>query len=388
MSGVVPLWNKARDPIRLLMTPGPVEVSPRVLSALARPQIYHYYKGFVDFFAETTEKIRQIYQTKNDVLIMQGEGVLGLEAAVVNTVNPGDKVLVLDNGPFGKWFGLYVENAGGKPVYLTSPNNEAFHPEKLKEKLDVEKDIKAMTVVHCETPAGILNPVQDLCPIAKRKGILTIVDAVASLGGVNVQPDQWGIDLCCSASQKAISSSPGLTMLSVSKDAWQAIDGKTKPVKNSYLSISDYRDTWLKERRFPFTPMVSEVYALNEAADEVLEEGLQNCFQRHHTVANACRDGAEKAGFKLWAKGRADASDTVTALQIPTGVTDAAIVKHMVEKYGILIGGGYKETKGELLRIGHMGYQATLTNIITTVAALEGTLADLRKEKLITVPAK
>ena len=382
------MWNKAREPIRLLMTPGPVEISPRVLSALARPEVYHYYKGFIDLFAETTEKMKKIYQTKNEVLIMQGEGVLGLEAAVLNTINPGDKVLVLDNGPFGKWFGIYVENAGGKPVYLTSPNNEAFHPEKLKEKLDVEKDIKAMTVVHCETPAGILNPIKELCPIAKKKGILTIVDSVASLAGDDVKPDQWGIDLCCGASQKALSAPPGLTLLSISKDAWNAIDHKKNPVKNSYLSIPDYRDTWLKEKRFPFTPMVSDIYALNEAADELLEEGLENSFKRHRMVADACRDGAEKIGFKLWARRREDASNTVTALQIPSFTSDSEIVNHMVQKYGILIGGGYKETKGELLRIGHMGYHATLTNIITTLAALEGTLADLKKKKPIAVPAK
>ncbi|HUK28758.1 MAG TPA: alanine--glyoxylate aminotransferase family protein [Candidatus Acidoferrales bacterium] len=374
------MWNKAREPIRLLMTPGPVEVSPRVLSALARPQVYHYYQGFVDFFQETTEKLQKVFQTSNDVLLLQGEGVLGLEAAIVNTVNPGDKILVLDNGPFGKWFGLYVENAGGKPVYLTGPNNEAIDPTKLKEKLDTEKDIKAMTVVHCETPAGILNPIRELCPIAKKRGILTIVDTVASLAGVDVKPDQWGIDFCCGASQKALSSSPGLTMLAVSKDGWEAIDHKKNPIKNSYVSIPDYRDTWLKDKRFPFTPMVSEVYALSEAADELLEEGLDNSFKRHQMVGDACRDGAERIGFKLWAKRREDASNTVTAIQVPSSTTDTEIVNHMVEKYGILIGGGYKETKGELLRIGHMGYQATLTNVLTTLTALEGTLTDLKKK--------
>jgi len=370
------------------MTPGPVEVSPRVLSALAKPQIYHYYKGFIDFFAETTEKMRKIFQTKNDVLIVQGEGVLGLEAAVANTVNPGDKVLVLDNGPFGKWFGIYVENAGGKPVYLTSPNNEAFHSQRLKETLDVEKNIKAMTVVHCETPAGILNPIRELCPIAKRKGILTIVDAVASLGGVDVRPDEWGIDICIGASQKAISAPPGLTMMAMSPEAWEAVDHKKNPIKSSYLSLSDYRDTWIKERRFPFTPFVSEMYALSEACDELLEEGLENSFKRHHMVADACRDGAERIGFKLWAKRREDAANTVTALQLPPWATDVEIVSHMVERYGILIGGGYKETKGELLRIGHMGYQATLTNVITTLAALERTMTDMRGKKPMAVPAK
>ena len=382
------MWNKPRGPIRLLMTPGPVEVSPRVLAALARPQIYHYYSGFIDFFAETSEKMRKVFQTKNDVIIMQGEGVLGLEAAVMNTVNPGDKVLVLDSGPFGKWFGLYVQNAGGKVVELSCPNNDAIDPEKLIEILDIEKDIKAMTVVHCETPAGILNPIKELCPIAKKKGILTIVDSVASLGGVDVRPDDWGIDICCGASQKAVSAPPGLTMMSISRDAWDAIDHKKNPIKNSYISLIDYRDTWLKERRFPFTPFVSEMYALSEAADELLEEGLENSFKRHRMVADACRDGAEKIGFKLWAKRREIASNTVTALSIPSYTTDVEIVNNMVEKYGILIGGGFRETKGELLRIGHMGYQASLTNIMTTLAAMERTLDDVKKKKSILVTVK
>jgi aspartate aminotransferase-like enzyme len=373
------LWNKPRGSIRLLMTPGPVEVSPRVLQAMSRPQIYHYYENFVDFFAETVEKMKKVYQTKNDVLILQGEGVLGLEAAVMNTINPGDKVLVLDSGPFGKWFSFYVENAEGKPVMLSCDNNDAIDPKKLKEKLDVEKDIKAMTVVHCETPSGTLNPIKELCPIAKEKGILTIVDSVASLGGVNVRPDEWGIDICCGASQKAISAPPGLTMMSMSRDAWKAVEQKRKPIKNSYISLIDYRDTWVKDKRFPFTPFVSEMYGLAEATDELLEEGLQNSFKRHAIVAEECRKGLERLGVKLWPKRREICSNTVTAFEIPTSYTDPQIVGTMAEKYGVLIGGGFRETKGRLLRIGHMGYQASLTNILTTLAAMERTLNDLRK---------
>jgi len=373
------LWNKPRGPVRLLMTPGPVEVSPRVLQALSRPQIYHYYENFVDFFAEATQKMRKIYQTKNDVLILQGEGVLGLEIAVVNTVNPGEKVLVLDSGPFGKWFSFYVENAKGKPVMLSCENNDAIDPKRLKEVLDSEKDIKAMTVVHCETPSGTLNPIKELCPIARKKGILTIVDAVASLGGVDVRPDDWGIDICCGASQKAISSAPGLTMMSISRRAWEAVDEKKEPIKNSYISLIDYRDTWIKSRRFPFTPFVSEMYGLAEAADELLEEGLQNSFKRHAFVAEECRKGIEKLGLKLWPKRREICSNTVTAFEIPQPYTDPQIVNIMAEKYGVLIGGGFRETKGRLLRIGHMGYQASITNILTTLAAMERTLNDLKK---------
>jgi len=375
------VWNEPRGKIRLLMTPGPVEVSPRVLEAMARPQIYHYYRNFVDFFAETTEKVRKIFQTNNDILILQGEGVLGLEAAVVNCVNAGDKVLVLDSGPFGKGFREYVLNAEGRVSELTVDYHRAIDKESLKQKLDADKDIKAMTVVHCETPTGVLNPVQELCPLAKERGIVTIVDAVASLGGVDLKPDQWDIDVCVSASQKAISSSAGLTLMSISPEAWETIDKKKKPIRNSYLSLIDWRDSWIKNRRFPFTPSIGDMYGLGEACDILLEEGLQNSFSRHATVAEECRTGIETIGMQLWAERKEICSNTVTTIDIPEGYSDAQIVNTMVEKYGILIGGGFRETKGQLLRIGHMGYQATTTNIVATIEAMRRTLTELQPTK-------
>jgi aspartate aminotransferase-like enzyme len=373
------LWNKGRGPIRLMMTTGPVDLSPRVLQALSRQQTYPYSKGFIDFFAETTEKMKKIFQTKNDVLILQGEGVLGLEAAVANTIDPGDKVLVLDSGPFGKWFGEYVVNFGGQVSEISVEYNDAIDPGKLKEKLDTEKNIKAMTVVHCETPVGILNPIRELCLLAKKEGILTIVDAVASLGGVDVRPDDWGIDICISASQKAISSAPGLTMMSMSPYSWEVIERKKKPIKNSYLSLTDWRETWIKNKRFPLTPTISEMYALGEAADELLEEGLQNSLTRHRAAAEECRKGVEKLGMKLWPRRREICSDTVTAIEVPDGYTDIEIINTMVEKYGVLIGGGRVGPKGPLLRIGTMGYTASITNVLTTLGVMERTLKELKK---------
>jgi aspartate aminotransferase-like enzyme len=369
------------------MTPGPVEVSPRVLQALSKPLIHHYYKGFIDFFAQTTDNVKKIFQTKNDVLILQGEAALGLEAAVVNTVNPGDKVLVLNSGPFGKSFAKYVQNAHGKIVELSCPTDEAIDSDKLKEVLDVEKDIRVMTVVHCETPTGILNPIEKLCPIAKSHGILTIADVVASLGGIDVKPDDWGIDLCVGSSQKAVSAPPGSTMISISKDGWEAIEHKKNPIRNSYVSLLDYRDAWIKEQRFPYTPMVTQMYGLAEATSELLEEGLENAFKRHKMVADACRLEADKIGLKLWAKRREVASNTVTALAIPSFTSEAEIVTQMSETWGILIGGGFRETKGKLLRIGHMGYNATLTNITTTMMGL-GTIMEELKRSRMTKPSQ
>jgi len=369
------MWNKARDGIKLLMTPGPVEVSPRVLSALGQPAIYHYYPGFVEFFDETTQKMAKVFQArKSDVLILQGEGVLGLEAAIVCTINPGEKVLVFENGPFGKWFGDLVENAGGKPVYFHAETNECFDAKKALAFLEVNRDAAAMTIVHCETPAGLLNPLAEICKKAKSLGMLTMVDCVATLGGTEVNPDDWGIDLCISASQKCLSSTAGLTPMSVSQFAWERIEKKKQPIKVSYLSLLDWKDTWLSSKKFPFTPLTAEVYALSAALDEILEEGLENVLRRHTEVSKFCRDGIKTLGLKLWPIKEEFCSPTVTAISIPEDMNDNAIIQEMSTNHGILIGGGYRELKGQVLRIGHMGYQAQRSFVSATLDALEETI--------------
>jgi len=254
----------ARGKIRYLMTPGPVEVSPRTLRALSSPITHHYSPGFIDFFQETTQKLKKVFQTKKDLIIMQGEAVVGLEAAVANILDPGDRVLVLDNGPYGAWFGIYVENHEGEVVRLKEDYTKAIDPEKVKEKLEKEKNIKAVTLVHMDTPVGITNPVEEICKLAKQFEVLTIVDSVAALGGMQIKPDEWEIDICICGSQKCFSSPPALAPISVSKEAWEAMEKKKKPLRNTYLSMLDYRETWIKNKSFPFTPFVSEVYALNE----------------------------------------------------------------------------------------------------------------------------
>jgi len=349
---------------------------------------HHYYEGFIDFFAQTTENIKQIFQTHNEVLILQGEASLGLEAAVMNTVNPGDKVLVLNSGPFGKSFRNYVQNACGEIIELSCEIDEAIEPAKLEEFLNKEKGIKIMTVVHCETPTGIMNPIKDLCPIAKKHGILTIADVVASLGGIDIKPNEWGIDLCVGSSQKAVSGPPGSALISISQDGWNAIEHKQSPIKHSYISLIDYRDAWIKERRFPFTPMISQIYGLAEAASELLEEGLENSFMRHKIVADTCRREAEEIGLKLWAKRRDVASNTVTTLTVPSYTSEAEIVRRMVKECGILIGGGFRETKGKLLRIGHMGYSANLTNIKSTMTSLGRVIGGLNAGQAATASQK
>jgi pyridoxamine---pyruvate transaminase len=368
------MWNPARNGIKLLMTAGPVEVSPRVLSALGQPAIYHNYPGFVELFDETTKKASRVFQAKpEDVLILQGEGVLGLEAGVMCTINPGEKVLVFENGPFGKWFGDYVKNAGGNPVYFHEETDRCFNEEKATSFIEQNKDAVATTLVHCETPAGLLNPLEKICRKAKSFGMLTIVDVVASLGGVRIEPREQGIDIAVGASQKCLSSPAGLAPIFISEFAWEKIEKKKQPIRVSYLSLLDWKDSWLKSKKFPFTPFTSEVYALSAALDEILEEGVENVFGRHTEVSKFCRDGIRKLGLKLWPQKEEYCSPTVTAISVPEGTSDAKIVDKMA-KHGILIGGGYRELKGHVLRIGHMGYQAQRSFIAATLDALEDSL--------------
>lgn len=370
------LYNSARDGIKLLMTAGPVEVSPRVLSALSQPSIYHYYKGFVDLFEETTKKMAQVFQARDrDTLILQGEGVLGLEASVICTVNPGEKVIVFENGPFGKWFGDYVKNAGAQPVYFHEEPDRGFDTQKALEFLELHRDAVAITLVNCETPAGLLNPPTEICKKAKSLGMLTIVDCVASLAGAEYKPSDWGIDISIGASQKCIASTAGLTPMAISKFAWEKMEKKKNPIRVSYLSLLDWKESWIESKRFPFTPFTSEVYAISAALDEILEEGLENVVHRHSEVAQICRNRAKEMGLKLWPIEERYCSPTVTALALPEHVDDAKIIQDVAKKYGILIGGGYRELKGKVLRIGHMGYQAHKMFIAATMDALQDVLA-------------
>ncbi|MDG6994526.1 MAG: alanine--glyoxylate aminotransferase family protein [Nitrososphaerota archaeon] len=369
------MYNRARNGIKLLMTAGPVEVSPRVLSALAQPSIYHYYGGFIELFEETTKKMSEIFQARDrDTLILQGEGVLGLEASVACTINPGEKVIVFENGPFGKWFGDYVKNAGAEPVYFHEEPNKCFDTSKALEFLEKHRDATAMTLVNCETPAGLLNPPKEICKKAKSLGMLTIVDCVASLAGAEYKPSDWEIDISIGASQKCLGSTPGLTPMAISKFAWERMEKKKSPVKISYLSLLDWKESWIESKRFPFTPFTAEVYALSAALDEILEEGLENVLKRHAEVARICRERAKDMSLKTWPVQDEFCSPTVTALSLPEHMDDTKIIQDVARKYGILIGGGYRELKGKVLRIGHMGYQAQKIFIAATMDALEDVL--------------
>lgn len=356
---------------------GPVEVTDRTLREQARPVLYHYDPAFIDFFDHTCDLLQQVYQTDYDVVIMQGEAILGLEAAAACLIEPGDKVLNLVSGVFGKWFELFVDAYGGEVVEVAVPYNDAVDPDDVRRALEEHPDVKFLSVVHSETPSGTVNPVSEIGPIAKEYGVVTIVDTVSGLGGEQLVPEAWGVDVAVAGPQKCLGGPPGLSLMSISPDAWEAMENRASPVRGSYLSILDWKYAWIEERRFPYTPSVSDVYALESVLSQVLEEGLDRYAERHQKIAAATREGVKALGLELWVAREEVAGNAVTAVTIPEGITDEQLRGTMRDRYGVMISGGYGELAGELFRLGHMGKAAHPTYMAAQLAVLERTLLDL-----------
>jgi pyridoxamine--pyruvate transaminase len=369
----------SEDAPRLMMTTGPVEVSPRVLRALGSRLIHHSRPQFVKLYNGLLGDLQKIWKTKNDMVILHGEGILGVEASIASTIEPNDKVIVSSAGVFGSWFQRLVEAKQGRAILVGSsdPRKET-DLEHVKQALDENRDASLLIAVHCETVSSIVNDIGRICAEAKKRGICTAVDAISSIAGQEFRTDEWGVDLCIGTSQHCLSCPPGLTPVSVSGDAWEKMEAKKHPVRDSYLSFLDMKETWLKGNYFPYTPLVSEVYALAEACKEILEdEGLENVFHRHHLSAEMARSGVEAMGLELYPQRREISADTVTTAILPREIQDSRLIESVLANHDILIGGGYRELKGRIFRIGHSGYAATPSNVISTLAAVE---TELRRQ--------
>ncbi|MCP4693800.1 MAG: alanine--glyoxylate aminotransferase family protein, partial [Desulfobacterales bacterium] len=276
------------------MAAGPIEGTSRTLRALSRQIMYHHDPEFIEIFDDVTRKLKKLFHTDNDVIIMQGEALLGLEAAAFCTIEPGDKCLNLVSGVYGHLYAWYIKSFGGRLVEVRADFNDAVDPAEVERAFKENPDIKIMSVVHSETPSGTVNPVEEICPIAKKYGAITIVDAVSSIGGIELETDKWGIDICCMGPQKCLASSAGLSPAAVSDDAWKKMLAKGKPVRYSYMSMLDFKEQWLIERdkrKFPYTMFTNEVMALDEALNQYFEEGEEAVIQRHKDAARMCRAG-------------------------------------------------------------------------------------------------
>ncbi|MGC4190385.1 MAG: alanine--glyoxylate aminotransferase family protein [Thermomicrobiales bacterium] len=362
---------------RLTLASGPVDVPIETLRGMQRPSLYHYDPLFIEIFADTHALLASAFRTNHDTVIMQAEAVLGLEAAAASLIVPGDKVLNLVSGVFGKGFEGWIRAYGGEVVELAVPYNEAIDPEDVRRVLQTQPDIKYLSVVHSETPSGTVNPVKEIGAIAHEFGVLTIVDTVSGWLSEDVSPEEWGIDIAVAGPQKCLGSTAGLSLMTVSPAAWTAMERREKPLRGTFLSLLDWKTTWIEQQRFPYTPSVYEIYALQAALQQVEAEGVANVVARHQATARATRAAVRALGLDLWPAREEIASPCCTAVVAAAGISDADLRAAMRNRYGVMISGGYGSIAGKLFRLGHMGPSAHPTAAIAQIGVLERALLDL-----------
>jgi aspartate aminotransferase-like enzyme len=356
-----------------MMTPGPTQVKENVRLARARecgnPDID---EEFFDFYKETCELISRLLHTGNETLILSGEGILGLEAACASLTEPGDDVLVLDNGIFGEGFADFVSLYGGVPQLYTVDGKNPIDAQELEKFLQKNHDYKYATLVHCDTPSGILNDIAVLCPLLKKYGILTVVDAVSSMFGEEVRVDDSQIDILCGGSQKAVSAPPGLTFVTVSADAKKAMAGRKTEIASFYANLKVF-EGYYEAKWFPYTMPISDIYGLRTAMDNIAAD--TDMLARHARLAKSCRQFLTEAGVKLHLE--SGFSNTVTVFDVPKGTTAQAILDTMRTEHNILLAGSFGNLAGKVIRIGHMGSNANEKDMAETMEALRQTLRKL-----------
>ena len=349
-----------------LMTPGPTRVRENVRMARSLettnpdldPEFYDYYR-------DTCDLIGSLLNTKNPAYILSGEGILGLEAACASLTEPGDRVLVIDNGVFGRGFADFVRIYGGEPVLYTTDYQKEIDAAALREYLERDHAFKYATVVHCDTPSGRLNPIQEICPLLKSYGILTVVDAVASMFGEPVRVDDWQIDIVCGGSQKALSAPVGLTFVTVSEDARESMKNRKQPIASFYANLQNFQ-TYYEDKWFPYTMPISDIYGLRTALENVKAE--PGIYERHRQVAEYVRTTLREHGYTIY--GSNGYANTVTAMEVPEGRTAQEILDGVAEEAGVMLAGSFDVFAGKLIRIGHMGENANMPDAKLTVEAL------------------
>jgi aspartate aminotransferase-like enzyme len=358
-----------------VFTPGPTNVRENVRLARAvettNPDLD---KDFYEFYKETCNKIGEVLSTKNDVFILSGEGILGLEAACASLTEPGDRVLIIDNGVFGEGFADFVKIYGGIPVLYSVDRKKEIDIEELRTFLDEDNNFKYATVVHCDTPSGVLNDISKICPMLKKYGILTVVDSVAAMGGEPIKVGEWNIDIALGGSQKAFSAPPGLSIVTISDDADKAMRERRTPIIGFYCNLTIWKG-YYEKKWFPYTMPISDIYGFRVAVDNILEEGIDSVHNRHRQIALATRNALTNHGLKLYLN--SGFSSTVTVVEPPQGIEAKVLIDHMRDKYNLLISGSFDYLENKVIRIGHMGENATMNKIIFVLNILDKSLKDL-----------
>ncbi|MDN5369214.1 MAG: alanine-glyoxylate transaminase / serine-glyoxylate transaminase / serine-pyruvate transaminase [Shewanella sp.] len=371
-----PVVSAFNPPRRILMGPGPSDVYPEVLAAQSRPTVGHLDPLFIAMMDELKSLIQYAFQTENQMTIaVSAPGSAGMETCFVNLLEPGEKVIVCRNGVFGDRMRQNVERIGGVAVMVDSPWGEPVDPDAVRAALHANPDAKFLAFVHAETSTGALSDAKTLCALAKEYGCLSIVDAVTSLGGVELKVDEWGIDAIYSGSQKCLSCVPGLSPVSFSAAAVEKLKARKTAVQSWFLDQSLVMGYWSggNKRSYHHTAPVNALYALHESLRKLATEGLEHAWQRHHEMHLLLKAGLEKLDINF-VVAEASRLPQLNAVYIPAGVDDAAVRSQLLQNYNLEIGAGLGALAGKAWRIGLMGYGARRENVALCLRALEEVL--------------
>ena len=368
-----PLPPPLNPPRRTLMGPGPSDVAPSVLQAMAKPTLGHLDPRFLEIMDEVSGMLRQLFGTRNALTLpMSGTGSAGMETVMVNLLQPGDRALVGVNGVFGTRMAEVARRCGAEVVEVTGEWGRALAPEDFRAAAAGGR-FQVMAVVHAETSTGVLQPMEGMRAAADETGALLLADCVTSLAGVPVELDAWGVDAAYSGTQKCLSCPPGLAPVSFSERAVGVLRGRREKVQSWYLDLGLIASYWGGERAYHHTAPINMIYALHEAARLALEEGLPQRFARHREHGAALAAGLEGLGLAL----RVPADERLpqlTAVAIPDGTDDAAARRFLLDEFGVEIGGGLGPMKGNTWRIGLMGSACTRANVELCLAGIAAVL--------------
>ena len=373
------MFQSFHPPQRTLMGPGPSDVNPRILEAMSRPTIGHLDPVFVAMMDEMKELLRYAFRTENALTMpVSAPGSAGMETCFVNLVEPGDQVVVCQNGVFGGRMKENVERAGGTAIMQQDPWGRAVDPVKLKETLKANPDAKIVAFVHAETSTRAMSDAEALCKIAHDHGCLTIVDTVTSLGGSPLEVDQWGIDAVYSGTQKCLSCTPGLSPVSFSEAALDKVRNRKSPVQSWFLDLNLVMGYWDGggKRAYHHTAPINALYGLHEALVILKDEGIENCWNRHQRNHEALRAGIEAMGLEFVVP-EGERLPQLNAVTIPEGIDDAAVRGTLLNQYNLEIGAGLGDLAGKVWRIGQMGHASNETNILTCLGALDAVLTEM-----------
>jgi aspartate aminotransferase-like enzyme len=355
----------------ILMIPGPTNVDPIILRSMARPTVSHTSADFANILKETLTDLGSIFKTNGTILPLAGSGTLGAEIALANIIEPNDKILAIAGGYFGDRLAEVAGTLGGSVDRIDVPWGSAVSPDEVKRKLS-ESDYKAMLAVHVDTSTGVANPARELGALAKSKGVLFVLDTVCSMGGMDVDVDNWGVDVCFTGSQKALAIPPGLTVISFNSKALTVRKSRKIAPTTYYGDIMRWIPILEDPARYFATPAINMFYALHQSCKMILHEGLQHRFARHAMMASAFRAGLRAMGLRLLCED-AVASNTLTVAYYPDRVPDLEFRKTMSEEYGVTVAGGLGPVKERTFRVGHMG-NVDRNDILATLSAIEGSL--------------